>query len=77
MIAHFAQIVHDETATVGCNATNFTFGPQSKLEKIFLMVCNYGSMNEIEKPVYFVGPAASQCEKISADHKNLCVTIKK
>lgn len=70
VIGHFTAMMQEKATHVGCGIVKHI---KSNGFTEQLLACNYGYTNIINKPVYTVGRAASQCKTgVNPNYKFLC-----
>ncbi|XP_062554905.1 antigen 5 like allergen Cul n 1-like [Armigeres subalbatus] len=73
VIGHFTQMVHADTAEIGCALTRF-IKHQNNLQFLhYYLVCNYSEGNFESRPVYRKGKRCSKCKHGCTRGKYRCL----
>lgn len=68
-IGHFTQIVKDDALVIGCAISVYHNGNWNN----YLMACNYGKTNIVNRPIYSSGMPTSECVTgRDGIYQNLC-----
>lgn len=68
-IGHFTQIVKDDALVIGCAISVYHNGNWNN----YLMACNYGKTNILNRPIYSSGMPTSECVTgRDGIYQNLC-----
>ncbi|CAO1366264.1 unnamed protein product [Diamesa tonsa] len=71
VVGHFTQVIHDKNTEVGCSMVQWT--ENGGKEKNVKVTCNYQKAAYLGQPVYKIGDAGADCNKLDDEYGILCI----